>query len=213
MLGTGTALAPAAFPAQQDASGSSTAVGASVQMRQFGHPAVTANDLDQPTTNCTAPATTMMRAAVTAPRFFASNSRRTRSGMKMRSGGSRTREPTVASSVYRRIPANTRVRSPCSQSRVCSVSITRRTGADTALKPCCGACATLKYATCVADDTTPSTIGVSVLRSETAPVAPLDCRTNRTISGESSPSSRTGATGKRRNACQPATPIASDAIA
>jgi len=66
------------------------------QIRHCGRPTVTANDFDQPTTNCTAPATTTMRAAETAPRFFDVKSRRTMSGMNMSSGGRSTIEPSAA---------------------------------------------------------------------------------------------------------------------
>ena len=102
-LETSTAAAAPLAPHIQPnatASGMSTTVSMPcVQIRSFGRPTVTANDFDQPTTNCTAPATTMMRAAFTAPRFFAWNSRRTICGMKTSSSGRSTTLPMSARSV------------------------------------------------------------------------------------------------------------------
>ena len=76
------------------------------------------------------------------------------------------------------MPARMRVRSPFSQSRVCSVMSMRRAGELAAASPVCGVCAMRKRPTCVVPETTPRISGTSVVRSEMTPVATLDCSTN-----------------------------------
>ena len=96
------------------------------------------------------------------------------------------------------------VLAPRSQSRVCSVSRIRRTGALAAAKPVCGACATRNRPTWVGLATTPSRSGASVVpqRDDARRDARLE-HERRARVRRSSPSGRCGARGKRRNAGRP----------
>src|SRR5439155_1521364 len=81
-------------------SGSRTAVStACVQMRRLGRPVAIGIDFDQPTMKCSAPATRISLAAVAAPAFFGSKTRRISSGMSQSNGGTTTSISSAAATV------------------------------------------------------------------------------------------------------------------
>ena len=123
----------------------------------------------------------MMRAAGTAAEYACPNTSRTSQGIRIRNSGTATTISPAAAAMYRRTPAMTARSWPCSQSRVCSVSRTSRTGELAAERPACGAWAIRNRPTWVVPATTPSSSGASAVRSDSIPVARLDCTTNDLI--------------------------------